>query len=581
MPTDYLQLLERLKTFIRREYEIQRLQLEKQWSLPLAQRVQQGYAIEGLSVIGGKGETLKLECRINDSRFRDGDLLVLHRGNPRGPEAIQCFLDYDDETRLDVIVTDGKLFLLNEHPTGWIADESLLDLSSLFLDALDQVSDTVRGREFILPLISGDLAPTIDYARYERAWEAAHEEGLDDTQCESLANAYASDLTYLIQGPPGTGKTLVLAHLARLLAADGYRVLVTALTHRAINNALNKIYRLDPALPLCKIGQHGAARDLLAPNYHYFAEADFAYSEHGYIVGATPFATRTQRLANVEFDVVIFDEASQITLPLAMMGMLAGERYIFIGDDRQLPPVVSSGATEIGKTSIFGYLNGRGYETMLETTYRLNDKLNDWPSKTFYENRLQPAPGVGARRLDLRGDPDPWGFALSPEKPAVFLDLGHRNASVRSRLEAEVVVELVQSLTRAKIQATQIGVIAPFRAQGRLIRRLLRRVMPSEEWLKELVVDTVERMQGQEREVIIVSMTTSNRAFASRLANFYFQPERLNVSITRPRTKLILVGSNQVLQAQPEDPDAEAWIELLRDLLAHCVTFDISQGKRY
>ena len=358
-------------------------------------------------------------------------------------------------------------------------------------------------------------------------------------------------------------------------------MLVTALTHRAINNALNKIYELDPALPLCKVGQEGAARDLLSPNFRSFAEADFAFSEGGYIVGATPFATRSQRLANIEFDVVIFDEASQITLPLAIMGMLAGERYVFIGDDRQLPPVVSAGATEIGRTSIFGYLNGRGYETMLEITYRLNDKLNAWPSKTFYENRLRPAPEAATRKLEFAAVPDPWGFALAPEHPAVYLDLGHRNATVRSRQEAEVVVELVQSLMRVAIHPRQIGVIAPFRAQGRAIRKLLRQVMPSEEALKDLVVDTVERMQGQEREVVIVSMTTSNPSFAGRLAKFYFQPERLNVSITRPRTKLILVGSRHVLQSQPDDPDGQEWVDLLKDLLAHCTVFDISQGKRY
>jgi len=581
MSTDYQKLLQRLKTFIHREFETQRLHLEKQWALPLAQRVQQGYAIEGLHVRRHKGEALKMDCRVNDSRFREGDLLVLHRGDPQGQDTIQCFLDYDDETSIDVIITSGKPFLLRDHASGWIADESMLDLSSMFMDALDQVSDSIRGRDFILPLISGDQAPNIDYARYERAWEAAQAESLNDGQCEALANAYASDLAYLIQGPPGTGKTYVLAHLARLLVEDGYRVLVTALTHRAINNALNIIWQIDAALPVCKVGQRGAARDLLTPNYRYFAESEFAYAEHGYIVGATPFATRSQRLANVEFDVVIFDEASQITLPLAIMGMLAGERYVFIGDDRQLPPVVSSGATEIGRTSIFGYLNGRGYETMLEITYRLNDELNAWPSRTFYENRLRPTPEVGARRLELKGDSGKWGFALSPGSPAVFLDLGHRNASVRSRQEAEVVVELIQSLLRAKIHPTQIGVVAPFRAQGRTIRQLLRKVMPSEEALKELVVDTVERMQGQEREVVIVSMTTSNLAFAGRLANFYFQPERLNVSITRPRTKLILVGSSRVLGAQPEDPDEQAWVDLLKDLLASCTTFDISQGQRY
>jgi len=581
MPTDYLVLLQRMKTFIRREYETQRYELEKQWALSLAQRVRQGYAIEALSLHSLKGNALKMGCQTNDSRFRDGDLLVLHRGNPKGPETIQCILDYDDETSLDLLITDGKPFLLKEHPKGWIADESMLDLSSMFLDALDQVSDTLRGRKFILPLISGDLAPNIDYARYERAWEAAQAMGLNETQCEALANAYASDLAYLIQGPPGTGKTFVLAHLVRLLVADGFRVLVTALTHRAINNALNKIYEQDSALPLCKVGQEGAARDLLPANFRNFAEADFAYSEGGYIVGATPFATRSQRLANVEFDVVIFDEASQITLPLAIMGMLAGERYVFIGDDRQLPPVVSSGATEIGRTSIFGYLNGRGYETMLEITYRLNDQLNAWPSKTFYENRLRPALEAATRRLEFAAISDPWGFVLDPEHPAVYLDLGHRNATVRSRQEAEVVVELIQSLMRVAIHPRQIGVIAPFRAQGRAIRKLLRQVMPSEEALKELVVDTVERMQGQEREVMIVSMTTSNPSFAGRLAKFYFQPERLNVSITRPRTKLILVGSRYVLQSQPEDPDGQEWVDLLKDLLAHCTVFDISQGRRY
>ncbi len=523
MPTDYLILLQRLKTFIRHEYETQRYELEMQWAQPLPQRIRQSNAIEALSLQSLKGNALKMGCQKNDSRFRDGDLLVLHRGNAKGPETIQCILDYDDETSLDLLITDGKPFLLKEHPKGWIADESMLDLSSMFLNALDQVSDTLRGREFILPLISGDLAPNIDYARYERAWEAAQVEGLNETQCEALANAYASDLAYLIQGPPGTGKTYVLAHLARLLVADGFRVLVTALTHRAINNALNKIYEQDPALPLCKMGQEGAARDSLPPNFRNFTEADFAYSEGGYIVGATPFATRSQRLPNVEFDIVIFDEASQITLPLTIMGMLAGERYVFIEDDRQLPPVVSAGATEIGCTSIFGYLNGCGYETMLEVTYRLNDKLNAWPSKTFYENRLRPAPEEATRKLEFAAISDPWGFALAPEHPAVYLDLGHRNATVRSRQEAEVVVELIQSLMRVAIHPRQIGVIAPFRAQGRAYRKLLRQVMPSEEALKELVVDTVERMQGQEREVMIVSMTTSNPSFAGRLAKFYFQ----------------------------------------------------------
>ena len=91
--------------------------------------------------------------------------------------------------------------------------------------------------------------------------------------------------------------------------------------------------------------------------------------------------------------------------------------------------------------------------------------------------------------------------------------------------------------------------------------------------LHDLVVDTVERMQGQEREVVLVSLATSSPGFAEQLAEFFFQPERLNVAITRPRTKLILVGSRRVLEAEPDLPECQAWVDLFRDLVAHCTTF--------
>jgi len=160
-----------------------------------------------------------------------------------------------------------------------------------------------------------------------------------------VAQSYATDLLHLIQGPPGTGKTLMLAHLAQLLAQDGLRVFVTALTHRAIHNALNKIPQVDANLPVCKIGEERLTGDLNVPNFETFDQSHFAEKSGGDVVGATPFALQSQRLANVEFDVVLFDEVSQITLPLAIMGMLAGSKYIFIGDENQLPPVTTFSET--------------------------------------------------------------------------------------------------------------------------------------------------------------------------------------------------------------------------------------------
>ena len=80
-------------------------------------------------------------------------------------------------------------------------------------------------------------------------------------------------------------------------------------------------------------------------------------------------------------------------------------------------------------------------------------------------------------------------------------------------------------------------------------------------------------MQGQEREVVLVSLTTSSPAFAEALAEFFFMPQRLNVAITRPRSKLIIVGSRCVLEAEPENEEQQAWVGLLKDLLDQCTVY--------
>jgi DNA replication ATP-dependent helicase Dna2 len=83
-------------------------------------------------------------------------------------------------------------------------------------------------------------------------------------------------------------------------------------------------------------------------------------------------------------------------------------------------------------------------------------------------------------------------------------------------------------------------------------------------------------MQGQEREVVLVSLTTSSAAFAAQLADFFFQPQRLNVAITRPRTKLVIVGSRIVLEAEPYDLIQQDWVEMLKSLLDSCTTFTLA-----
>jgi DNA replication ATP-dependent helicase/nuclease Dna2 len=580
--SDAPRLLKHLHNQVLGERDAQRRQLLSQWSLPLDERVARGFAIDGLRLHSLQpGGTFTLACQNNDSRFREGDILVLHRGDPQDSGALRCNLEHDGGTLLELSLLDARLpsdrdftgsfFQVQTNPDGWIADEDRLDRAPYCLEALEACASTARGRERVLPLLTAGLVPGIDYAGYRRAWKAAAAAGLNENQAEAVAQSYATDLVHLVQGPPGSGKTCVLAHLVRLLVADGQRVLVTASTHRAVNGALNKIAQFDPALPICKIGQARRAWDLIPPNYESFSVSGFGDLAGGYAVGATPFATLAPRLAHVEFDVVVFDDASQITLPLAIMGMQVGWRYVFIGDERQLRPGSTRPHSDRASASIFSFLKGRGYATSLDTTYRMNDVLTEWPSRTFYAGAIRPAAGVAERRLKLRHPNPTWDLVLDPARPAVFLDLGHRNTTVRSHLEAKTVCELVLALLSAGLPPGEIGVVVPFRAQGRAIRDLLRIHLPEREVLKALVVDTVDRLQGQEREVVLISLTTSSPAFTSQLVDFFFLPEKLNLAITRPRTKLIIVGSSYILHAVPVDAQMAAWFDLLRDLLAYCI----------
>jgi len=569
---NYTALIRELKRFIIGEADNERSRLHRQWSLTLNERVASGKAIIGLNVIDIllNGD-IHLRCSTNNSRFREGDFLVLHRGTPFDQRKIQVSLNEDNETDL-VVYFDGwgDINLLIEQPTGWIADEGMLDLSDLYIEAIDELSDSKRGRDIILPLLTNDLQPYLEFQLYENGFQKGIEASLNESQAEALAAGYSTNLVHLIQGPPGTGKTYVLAHLVREMVMDGLRVFVTALTHRAINNALNKIYSLDTNLPVCKIGRFERAKDLNVENYPDFLSSRFLGSNFGYAIGATPFVTRTRRLGNVDFDVVIFDEASQVTLPLAIMGMLPAEKYIFIGDQHQLPPVTLSKSSELSKYSIFKYLCDRGYETMLTTSYRLNQELTVWPNKSFYNGQLISDISAANRRFKFSNENSKWKEVLSATHSMVFIDLGHRKTTTMSPEEATIACEIICEILDSGISSNEIGVVVPYRSQARLIKNKIRKRVNSTDNLKNLVIDTVERMQGQEREIILVSLTTSSAGFASDLAEFFFQPQRLNVSVTRQRTKLIILGSRNVLGATCDDPQIQKSIDLFNDLISTC-----------
>jgi DNA replication ATP-dependent helicase Dna2 len=544
------------------------------WRRPLAEKLASGWTqrFSGLER-GEEADTLWARPDEGESRFRQGDLLVLHAGDPgTRPLARSVSFELEEEERW-LLRGREVATLWHQHGGGpCFADPDALDLTPYYERALDDIATSPIGTEVILPLLLGTFRPAFDVREMEAAEGIAAQEGCNVGQAQAVGMAYGADSVVCIQGPPGSGKTRVLGLLARLMVGRGERLLVTSHTHLAINNALNKVFA--EGIPVAKVGR-GSQRHALADGIACVPTLD-AWTErptNGYVVGATPFATCNGRIDdNFQFDAVLVDEASQVTVPLALLAMRKGSRFIFLGDQRQLPPVLLSRSVLAGDvTSIFAHLTGPEAEhaVMLEETYRMNRWLTAWPSRVHYGDRLRAEGPNRDRRLTLSEVPARLRDVLGPEASAVFVPTLDRGARTRNRRDAELVADLCGAVIAGGLAPERIGVVTPYRAQAKAIRNaLVRRLGPTS--AGRVVADTVERLQGQERELVIVSLATGDEVFLRTMAGFLFQPERLNVSVTRAMTKLVLIGPRVTDAGVLEDQTIRRWIAQYMDLVAHC-----------
>jgi len=290
------------------------------------------------------------------------------------------------------------------------------------------------------------------------------------------------------------------------------------------------------------------------------------HQSRGVILGATVYAPNTKKLKGFPFDIVIFDEASQMTVPLAVAAMSAGTKFIFIGDHKQLAPIISEKQTdkELSK-SIFEYLFQFSPGTMLKTTYRMNKEINHFPNAFFYGGELTTDSSATDRRLHFKTAPNQYQQILDIESPDVFVELHHTGMTTYCRAEALLIAGMVTEALRSGIQPKEIAVVTPYRAQVRLIQSELANLLENTEIsIKKIFIDTVERIQGQERDLVFYSLVTSDKKLILEKADFFLQPQRLNVALTRARKKRIVVGSNALFNLQSNDLEIQQWIDILR-----------------
>lgn len=485
----------------------------------------------------------------------------------------------ETETHVDLGPVEGLgplRMALEGQSAGWVLDEAYFDSQKLLLNGLEEAMASAEGRERVLALFAGTTQSEMDFGfgeADELGTQEAHieEARLNPSQADALTMAAAADHCHLIQGPPGTGKTYVLARAVAALVERGERVLVSTFTHRAIHNALracHKVIRSPDRIAKIGVQVFDTSLDPIR-QYASWSKSPLRHQQvGGLVVGATPYTAFSQRLSGVQFDSVVMDEASQMTVPLAILAMLKGRKFLFFGDHCQLPPVLQSiPKQDAASWSVFGSLRRHTESTMLRTTYRLNAELAHWPSENFYHGELRSDETVAGRSLPCPNRA-PTHPALSDAASVVFMEVAHEGSTTHCAEEADAVTDIVADALACGLPADEIGIVTPFRRQARQIKKVLRATSTlPEDAAENIVIDTVERFQGQERELVIVSLTTSDVAFFERIGAFYFQQERWNVAVTRARSKLVLLAGPELRRYDPVDGELAESVTLVKQLI--------------
>ncbi|MFN0206797.1 MAG: DEAD/DEAH box helicase [Planctomycetota bacterium] len=539
-------------------------------SLPLHERVECGEAIAGATVVSQGGGIYVIYAAEHGAKFREGDLLWLGDGENIDSGAPVRLVKYDPAAReLTLEHDDRESSAPVLHQKIYVLDRRSMELGERFATAIESI---FRKENHPIAVCLDGLLATDDDERVRRLMlQNARERGLDRSQAEAFSRALARPKLHLIQGPPGTGKTKLIGEIVDACISAGERVAVIAYTHRAVDQVLLKCAACSDSKKVYKLDSNRTeASELTGTGVKKISSIDkVATNRDPWILGMTTHAAARAAEKGLRVDRVIFDESGQIPIPHAISAMRLAEKWLFVGDHAQLPPVVAGEHVDEHKISIFEHLVSRYPSTMLETTYRMNTGICAFPSKQFYNNALSPSPDAASRLLSLKKG-GRFRKVFDPKQPAVFVQIDHCGAAMRSRREAIVAAELLLELMiHHRFPASEIAAIAPFRAQVMAIREQLERRAAKCNFKPEggmPLVETVERIQGREREIVIISFASSDPDWLATQSSFYYLPNRLNVALTRARSKCIIVASPLAFDVRARTLKEAKTLQLFREL---------------
>lgn len=385
------------------------------------------------------------------------------------------------------------------------------------------------------------------------------------------------DHSYLpIQGPPGAGKTYTGKHVIAELVKDGARVGVASNSHKAINNLLlsTAAYCTEKNIAASIVCTKDTEPALLQAGVTIASNNQLAnLVQPGCVLGTTAWGFAREDMVE-QLDYLFIDEAGQVSVANLIAMSRAARNLVLMGDQMQLgQPSQGTHPAESG-LSILDYLL---HETptiddtmgvFLDTTYRMHSRVNQFISDHIYDGKLKAFPDNDTRIITV---PNTYSGVLTKEAGIIFVPVNHEGNTQASDEEVAQIVELSDALlgrtfhTGQPAQKTRpidwqdILFVAPYNHQVNKLKNALG---------DNALVGSVDKFQGQEAPIVILSMCASDSSESPRGLDFLLDKHRINVAISRAQTLAIVVGNPKLGQTNPGSIEQTALLNLFSGIVA-------------
>lgn len=466
----------------------------------------------------------------------------------------------------------------------------------LMFEALDRVINAKGNRLAYLRdlFASRQKAETFSFDPIRFPW-------LNPAQEQAVNNVLRAKDVAIVHGPPGTGKTTTLVEAIYETLRRENQVLVCAQSNMAVDWISERL--VDRGVNVLRIGNPTKVNDKMLsftyerrfadhPDYPQLWSIREAIRklrqnrkrrrDEGYhqkierlnsrateleirinaelfgearVIASTLAGSASRLLAGQKFGTLFIDEAAQALEPACWIAIRRASRVVLAGDHCQLPPTVKSIEAlrgGLGTTLMERIVRQKpDVVTLLKTQYRMNEQIMRFSSDWFYGGMVEAAPQIRFRGILDFDNPMAWIDTADVEGKEEFVgeSFGRINRA-EAQLTLDTLQEYFTKIGKQRIldERIDVGVISPYRAQVQLLRRLIKKKEFFKPYRGLISVNTVDGFQGQERDIIVISLVRAN---ADGQIGFLSDLRRMNVAITRARMKLIILGDVQTMTRHP------------------------------